>query len=1042
MPKRISFNQFYLNLTACLVSISVSGVLFVLYANSEKAIDKANEERHISFLLADELRQSSDDLTRMVRTYIATGNPIYKAHFHEIMEIRDGIAPRPSGYQGVYWDLIDEVGHNLTPKFDKTVPLLDLMRMANFTDAEFSKLAEAKKNSDALADTELAAIKIMESTTPITESNRRKAEIMVHDEAYHHAKASIMRPIGEFYGLMDHRTEMAVKDAESHALYMRFTFIFLGFVIVVLLWRTYRCMRVILGCSLDDLYTYIARIGSGDFELSVPVIKGMENSVAGWLSETQAKLSELNKQNRHELAKNQRLTKLYAALSQCNQSIIHCQSEQTLFENLCRDAVDFGGMKMCWIGLVDDQTGNVNVASSYGDGVEYLNGIEISTDESLPSGKGPTGVSIREDRPFWCQDFYSATATTPWHKRGAKFGWGSSCSLPLHVDNKTIGAFTLYSAEVNAFDDAAKNLITEMVKDIDFALTTMKNNRIRIKAENDLEEAHYFLKTIINNAPIRIFWKDRQLDYLGCNPLFARDAGLNDPSDIVGKNDFQLLWRDQGEIYRADDRHVIDTGEQKLFYEEKQTTADGHYIWLRTSKVPLRNQHDEIIGVLGMYENITEQKLAEEHVHFLANFDSLTGLPNRNNLRDHLNYALNLAKRSIGKLALMFFDLDHFKDINDSLGHTTGDALLVELANLFKSLLREEDTVTRLGGDEFIIILPGTDEDGAANVAHKILESLSRPFKIGGYELKITASIGIAIHPNDGNDLETLSRCADMAMYEAKRRGRNSYCFFTSEMQVKTARNMELTSALHRALDQDQLTLLYQPQSKLLTGKIVGVESLIRWNHPELGMISPLEFIPLAEETGLILSIGEWVIRTAVRQAVAWQKDGLPHITVAVNLSVAQFRNPDLPYLVTRILEEEGLSPEYLELELTEGMAMDNPQRAISIINDLHDRGIRISIDDFGTGYSSLSYLKKFKVYKLKIDRSFVRDIKTDPEDRAIVDAVINLSKSLGLKTIAEGVETPSQMEYLKDRNCDEIQGYLISRPITAAEITQFMKNQ
>lgn len=693
-------------------------------------------------------------------------------------------------------------------------------------------------------------------------------------------------------------------------------------------------------------------------------------------------------------------------------------------------------MKMAWIGLVDN-TKKINIISCYGDGIEYLNGIDISIDKNLPSGNGPTGKSIRDDSPFWCQDFQNDLSTAAWHQRSAKYNWGSSCSLPLHLDGKVIGAFTLYASYPNAFDTAAKNLLTEMVKDIDFALNNLKINRIRVKVEHDLEEAHYFLKTIINNAPIRIFWKDRNLHYLGCNPLFAKDAGFDSPQEIIGKNDYQLMWREQANAYRNDDERVINTGEQKLFYEEQQSTSDGNYIWLRTSKVPLRNKDNDIIGLLGMYENITEQKMAEEHIHFLANFDALTGLPNRNNLRERLNYAVNLAKRSDEKMTVMFFDLDHFKVINDTLGHTVGDSLLIELARVFRSLLREEDTVTRLGGDEFIIILPGTDENGAANVAQKILDSFINPFSITGHDLKITASIGISVYPNDGNDLETLSRCADMAMYEAKRHGRNNYCFFTNEMQIKTTRNMEINSALNSALAKNQLTLVYQPQAELFSGKVIGVEALIRWNNPEYGMISPAEFIPIAEETGLILSIGEWVIKSAVKQAIEWQKKGF-YITMAVNLSVAQFRHPDLPHLITRILNEEGLSPEYLELELTEGMAMDNPEKAIAVIDDLHARGIRISIDDFGTGYSSLSYLKKFKVYKLKIDRSFVRDINTDSEDRAIVDAVLNLSKALGLKTIAEGVETPSQMEYLRNNQCDEVQGYFLSKPLPAVEITDF----
>jgi diguanylate cyclase (GGDEF)-like protein len=380
----------------------------------------------------------------------------------------------------------------------------------------------------------------------------------------------------------------------------------------------------------------------------------------------------------------------------------------------------------------------------------------------------------------------------------------------------------------------------------------------------------------------------------------------------------------------------------------------------------------------------------------------------------------------------MFLDLDHFKDINDTLGHSIGDALLVELANRLRSVLREEDTVTRLGGDEFILLLPGVDTRGAAYVAQKLLDTIADSYRIEHYDLNLTASIGIALYPEDGVDLEILSKSADTAMYRTKQEGRQGYRFFTPEMQARSARNLQLVNALRHALELGQLQVFYQPQVLMSDAHIIGAEALLRWQHPELGMVSPAEFIPIAEDSGLIMPIGEWVLRCAVRQATVWMANGFAPLTMAVNLSAVQFRHPDLPDLVSRILDEEGLPPEYLELELTEGVAMYNPQGAIGVMNNLHERGVRMSIDDFGTGYSSLSYLKKFKVYKLKIDQSFVRDISTDPEDKAIVSAIINMANSLGLQTIAEGVETPGQQRFLREKGCDEMQGYLFSKPLPA----------
>ena len=436
--------------------------------------------------------------------------------------------------------------------------------------------------------------------------------------------------------------------------------------------------------------------------------------------------------------------------------------------------------------------------------------------------------------------------------------------------------------------------------------------------------------------------------------------------------------------------------------------------------------------------DITERKLANERIERLAHFDQLTGLPNRTLLNDRFRYALSLAQRSGETLAVMFLDLDHFKDINDTLGHHVGDQVLMEVAKRLKTSLREEDTLSRQGGDEYIVILPGSDADGAALVASKLIEVVAQPCQIEQHELIVTPSVGIAIYPHDGQSLELLSKNADTAMYRAKREGRNGFRFYTPEMQTHSARNLKLANVLRHALERHELQLHYQPQLSLQDGHIVGVEALLRWEHPEMGMVSPVEFIPIAESTGQIIQIGEWVLRTAARQLKNWMDGGMLPMTMAVNLSAVQFRQNDLPELVNRILDEEKLPHHFLELELTEAAAMDNPRAAINVMDKLHEHGIRMSIDDFGTGYSSLSYLKQFNVYKLKIDQSFVRDITDDPGDRAIVTAIINMASSLGLQTIAEGVETASQLNFLRLQGCNEVQGYYFSKPLTAKQFEAF----
>uniref|UniRef100_UPI0037518359 putative bifunctional diguanylate cyclase/phosphodiesterase n=1 Tax=Undibacterium sp. TaxID=1914977 RepID=UPI0037518359 len=469
---------------------------------------------------------------------------------------------------------------------------------------------------------------------------------------------------------------------------------------------------------------------------------------------------------------------------------------------------------------------------------------------------------------------------------------------------------------------------------------------------------------------------------------------------------------------------------------------------------PVRDANGVITHFLSLQEDITDKKRTEERIQYLAHYDVLTGLPNRALLEEHAQFAISSAKRKGTTLSLLFFDLDHFKNINDSLGHSTGDALLVELSRRLRDVLREDDIISRLGGDEFILLLSGVDEVGAERVAEKLLYTVNQSYMLGQYDLNVSASIGIAVYPEDGEDLETLLRNADTAMYRAKQDGRNNFRFFTQEMQARSGRHLELVNALRYALERNQLHVVYQPQIELQSefagnaitasdfGRVIGTEALLRWNHPELGSISPAEFIPVAEETGFILAIGEWVLRTAVSQTKNWHEQGWCDLSIAVNLSAVQFRHADLPGTVSQILVESQFDANFLELELTEGVAMIDPPGAISTMNDLHSRGVRMSIDDFGTGYSSLSYLKKFKVSKLKIDQSFVRDISSDPEDKAIISAVISMAKSLGLQTIAEGVETEEQLQFLAEQDCDEVQGYLFSRPLSAEQFGQFMRER
>ena len=442
-----------------------------------------------------------------------------------------------------------------------------------------------------------------------------------------------------------------------------------------------------------------------------------------------------------------------------------------------------------------------------------------------------------------------------------------------------------------------------------------------------------------------------------------------------------------------------------------------------------------------MNEDITDRKVAEERVQYLAYYDSLTDLPNRTLLQDRLSKALASARRQKDKVALLFLDLDRFKNINDSLGHSLGDLLLQKVAERLKRWAREQDTVARLGGDEFLIVLTRIkDVADAAVAAERLMAVMTDEFIVEGNPLSISCSLGISIFPDHGEDGEGLIKNADAAMYSAKEKGRNNFRFFTEQMNAQVGERLTLENSLRLALDRNELFLVYQPQMDMGTGKIVGLEALLRWQHPELGLVPPDRFIRIAENSGLIMPIGEWVLRTACSQTRKWQDEGYAAVSVAVNVSAVQFRQEDFCNLIRRVLHETGIAPQYLELELTESLLLVNADVTVSVLQELKAMGLTLAIDDFGTGYSSFSYLRQFRVSKLKIDRSFVRDVAVNADDAAITSGIISMAKSLNLKVIAEGVENEAQMSFLRAHECDEIQGYYFSKPLTVDKVAGMLR--
>jgi diguanylate cyclase (GGDEF)-like protein/PAS domain S-box-containing protein len=514
-----------------------------------------------------------------------------------------------------------------------------------------------------------------------------------------------------------------------------------------------------------------------------------------------------------------------------------------------------------------------------------------------------------------------------------------------------------------------------------------------------------------------------------------RERGPQGAAQLVGQ-----LSIDQGQgISEADAaRYRSLTAARQPFRDVTQTMrgADGEWRFLAFSGEPVFDADGAFAGYRGIARDVTKERRAEERIRRLAHFDELTGLPNRTMFMHTLQRALSLAERRAKQLALFFIDLDRFKNINDSLGHEAGDRLLQDVARRLRHHLRESDTVARLGGDEFVVLVEDCADPRELNaIAQNILNALGRPYTLAGREYHVTGSIGIASYPDDGVDPASLLKNADIAMYLAKDRGKNNFQFYSAQQNGHSFERLALESSLRHALERREFVLHYQPKIDIRSNRIVGVEALLRWNHPDLGVVAPSQFVPLAEETGLIVPIGRWVMRSACAQAAAWRDDGLPGMRVAVNLSARQFSDDGLIADIGDALAEAGLPPQGLELEITESMVMRNPERAVATLSRLRDLGIAVSIDDFGTGYSSLGYLKRFPIDNVKIDRSFIKDLPHDTDDAAITRAVIAMAQSLRIRVVAEGVETREQIEFLRTHECDECQGYFLSRPLPPAEL-------
>jgi diguanylate cyclase (GGDEF)-like protein/PAS domain S-box-containing protein len=811
-----------------------------------------------------------------------------------------------------------------------------------------------------------------------------------------------------------------------------------------------RCVGFAKRVAEGDLTTRLTSRGQNEFATLATALNQMTEAMQVSRMSLEERAAELSKSNhalqneilvrRHTEEQLQRVARARKVMAECNRVLVHASSESELVSEMCRTVADEGRYRMAWIGYAQhDEAKSVIPIAQAGFEDGYLSVLQATlTWADGETRNGIAGTVILTGKPTVVKDIASDPRFAPWREEALKRGYVSALGLPLHgEDGSVFGNLSIYAAEPDAFDDTEVTLLTELADDIAYGITSLRSAAARRLAEESLRLLNRAVESSVNAVLITDFTKpDNPIEYV--NPAFERITGYR-AADVVGRNtrflqgddrDQPGVWEIRGALRELREGHGVLRNYRK----------DGSLFWNDLHIAPVRDEAGKVTHFVGILNDITDARIYEQQLEHQANHDTLTGLPNRNLLQDRVAQSLAHARRTGERLAVLYIDLDRFKYLNDSFGHPVGDAFLKEAAARLNATVRESDTVARLGGDEFVVMVPGLARtEDAGNVAQKLLAALAAPLDVEGHQLLLTASLGVSIYPDDGDDAVTMLKNADAAMYRAKEQGGNGFQFYIREMGVLAQERVALESALRRAVEQQEFELHYQPKVSLESGQITGVEALIRWRHPELGMVSPDRFIPVAEETGLIVPIGEWVLRTACLQAKAWHAAGYPDLSMAVNLSARQFRQQNLPELVRDVLADTSLAPEHLELELTESLLMKDSESIVQALRELKTIGVTLSLDDFGTGYSSLSYLKRFPIDVVKIDRSFVRDVTCSVDAASLVKAIIAMAEALRMKTVAEGVETQGQLGFLSANQCDAIQGYYFSRPLPANEMTALL---
>ncbi len=994
-------------------------IYFVSHVLLERKIDYAKGIRYQSVLLLNEYRQSLDEQRRMALTYIATGNPDYIKQYQKILDIREGNQVRPEKYNQPYLGFV--IKNRMSS--ERPIALLDLIRYEGFSEKEYQKLKQADSSFVEINAIELNAMQLIEAAGSDVDVKRARATQILQGENYQQAVSGITKSINDVSATVTERNLNAAKSAEAFSAILKILAILFTIAFVFTCRKAYLALKAQLGGSIDEIQEQVAKISSGNLLHADVVTDEADNSALACLTKMQASLIEKSREQK-------RSEKYEHLRNVIFEQLASDEPLPNILKVIVRGVEKLNPEMTCTVMLLDPESKFFSKCVANNSPIFFrtaISRVEIGIGFGSCSAAVFTGERVVVENiathPYWISLKDLAMQ--------ARFG--ASCSQPIRSSSgELLGTFAIYHNEPHQHSK------------FDLSVLEQSARLAAIAIERKMIEQNLQIAAIAFESQEGMLVTDANRVILRVNSACTHITGYPE-DEIIGKHPGMLSsGRHDMDFYANMWESIISTGSWEGEVWNRRKNGEVYPAHLTFTAV--KGRDGTTVNYVATLVDITSRKSAEEEIQHLAYYDSLTGLPNRRLLMDRLSQALVTSTRGKGGGAILFLDLDHFKTLNDTLGHDVGDLLLKQVSERLTSCVREGDTVSRIGGDEFVIMLEGLSDSifeaarQAELICEKILDVLNQAYHLNTYEYHSTTSIGATLFSGHEVGSDELLKQADIAMYQSKTAGRNAIRFFDPVMQEVINNRAVLERELHKAFDNDQFQLHYQLQVNNL-GQALGAEALIRWMHPERGMVLPFHFISLAEEIGLILPIGKWVIETACAQLKIWQQSVFTKdIVLSINVSAKQFRQADFVEQVQDAVNRHGINPALLKLELTESLLLDDVEEIIVTMTTLREIGVQFSLDDFGTGYSSLMYLKRLPLNQLKIDQSFVRDLITDVSDQAIVHTIIAMAKSLSLDIIAEGVETEEQLQFLLNKGCTSYQGYLFSRPLPIVQFEELLR--